>query len=233
MTLAQVITKTINRCRVDLDSDVDTADNDAMTLAVVQAAKEWSRDTLCLWTWRSTLTLSDGDFDYDLISAAAVPVFRCYGVHINGQWLSELLPQNTQPGGENEDYWNRASSSNPNYWFPQLPTLIRLYEPPNATAVAASDNFVIGFHEHAVYTHAANQGTEMQGPAIYHDLIADRAALNIAISYVSSEEGVTRYRMIEERYLTKCEKLYSLNESVYRKRSRRGMAGETRRVFDV
>jgi hypothetical protein len=235
MTLAEVIALTTNHLRVDLDSNVDVTDTTAMTAAVNQAAKEWTRDTLCLWSWESSITLANGVAEYDTLDSTkcADLVFHVRGVHVNGKWLDELDPQDLMPGGDYDDYQAMTSSTNPGFWVKKAPSSIRLIAKPNAAAAAASDNYVIGWREHPTYTYAANSGTQMLGPSTFHPFIADKAALNLAISYISSSEGYQRYQALLSRYNVHAAELKANNVAEYAaRRSERGV-GRGGAFFDL
>ena len=132
MTLAQVITKTIARLTVDLESEVDTTVNEDMATAVSLAAKQWTRDTLCLWSYKSAMTPTTGNAQINLLdpTKCADLVFLCRGVHINGSWLTELDPQDLMPGGDYDNFAANANSDTPGYWVPMAPGSIWLASPP-------------------------------------------------------------------------------------------------------
>lgn len=234
MTLSEVITKTANYLRVDLDSEVDTADNAAMTTAVNEAAKQWTRDTLCLWSWQSTITLSAGVSEYNLTDSAicADLVFLCRGVFVAGTWLELAKPQHLMPGGVLDGYAGLANSDNPGYWTKKAPSSIRIIAPPSATAAAAS-NYVIGWREHPAYTYGSNSGTEMLGPSADHRFIAMKAAINLAMAYAGSDHGWKRYAELVREYEAHAQELRRLMEAEYADRVAQAGAGHRRMLFEL
>src|SRR3990167_4762397 len=209
MTLVQAVERLRSRVRVDLESEVDLDDNVVATTALMSGAQLCSREAYLFWELQSTLTLTASEPEYNLLSACAHRIFEPRSVHINGNWLDhKMYPDFVRAIG---DYQSESSNSTPGMWTMVDPDTIRISQPPNATAVAASDNFVAGFREHALYTWTDNQATELQGAGIHHQLYVDRAALDITVSYTRSPEGIAARKEIERHYSLKVYGGYDAN----------------------
>lgn len=241
MTLKQAILKVANRCRVDLISEVDTANNDLMTAELMSAAREVSRDTYFLFTDHSALTLTactDGSSAgavIDLLdtSVSEKPIFHCYGMRVNGVWLYEWEWSSFVADDRGfPNYWTDTASAHPSIYVPESPSKSRLYPPPNSTAAAAS-NFAIGFYLHDQYTYQANQDTELLGPKEFHDLIVNRCALNISEAYISGENASRRFALLTSHYEQKSAEYRDFNLSTYKKAVPKGAIGRTRRIVNL
>jgi hypothetical protein len=242
LTLQDSIDLLRSRFDVDLDGDTDLSVNKTATTEIMNAAEQVSRDTYFLWTWQSALTLTDQTTEYNCLSASisASKVFHVYGVHINDGWLDELTAEeflNKYP-----DYQKSGSgyeSSTPAHWVPTAPSHIKIAVRPNATAVAATDNFIMGFRLHATYTYdnetaGLSKSASLEGPEEYHDMIVDKAFLNNSKSYITSESAWKRRMVVKAEYdeLRKIKIKENMNR--YRKLRRKPDAGlESGRVFQL
>lgn len=208
---------------VDLDSERDLANDEEAVRVLMEGARRASEDTCCLWTWRAPIVLTADQPEYNTLDPdiCSARVFEVWGVHLNGGWLQELLPTDFQGYG----YETASSNSKPGTFVPYAPNNIRLVNPPNATCVAASDNFVIGFRHHAEYTSSSNMDDEMEGPEELHRLTVLRAALDATMGYVASEQGEKRWGLYEKNYVVRAEKLKKEMHSRFRQQRRRYNAG--------
>lgn len=207
MTLAESVERLRNRVKVDLEAEVDIDDNEVAADEIVTAAIEFSRDAYCFFERRSSLTLAvntgSDTGKFNLLTACEHRMFDLrsangYAVHINGSFLREMTPSDFEECYQ--DYYNLGTTANPSHWSYSGPNEIVLGNPPNATAVAASDNYVSGFREHGVYTYNLNKDDELQGDRRWHRLIVIKAALNISEGFVSSEQGFKRRGSFQKTY---------------------------------
>ncbi len=233
MTLAQAVTRFQTRVDTDQDCDFDSTDTTLCTTAIMRAAERVSRDTYCLWTWESTLTLAAGDQSISTLgSKSAQKVFHVYGVHLNHGWLQEYRYRDFLEsfGG---DYFSASNSETPSCYTLSAPSNVMLNVPIATAAAALTDKFVIGFRLHATYTYASNPNDELEGPADQHELIVDRAYLDETKSYIVGDEGFQRRSLIEQDYLTKAAKIKADNLAIFKKEVRRAGCGMARRVRSI
>lgn len=239
MTLSQAITRLTTRFKIGQDAEIDTTDTAAMTTALVQAAKKFSRDSYALFEMQSAFTLTAGQEEYDLLNASvsAKPIFHVYGVHINNAWLEELSYQEFVDN--NPDYHDQDNQSNPWCYTAFQDSKIRIQSPPNATAVAATDNFIRGFYEHPTYTYGSNSATELLTPAHQHELIIDRAYLDNSTSYVNGAPGYQKWITLSTKYdnevfgTRNTAGIRKQNLARYKKERVEGGLGRTRRYFGL
>lgn len=238
MTLKEARELLQKRVEIDQDSDEDLTLPETATAVVMTAARQVSRLTYFLFTERAALTLSDTVAKYNLLDPAIceLPIFDLRAtetdlppIYVNGQWVSY------EEWGHfrvNYEYHSNTSQSNPSCFTIVSPSHIIFSHPINGTAADASDNFASGFYLHTPYTWQDNQDTELLGPEEYHELIIDRAALNITKSYIDGE-GITRWQLYNAEYQTKGLGYRKANLEMYRPLRRKGQAGQTRRVFGI
>ena len=231
MTLRQAVTRLRTRFEIDLDAEFDVENDAECVRELMVAAKEVSRDSYLLWTWKAALTLITGEPEYNLLTSTvcAKPVFHPYLVYLNGVELVEC--QWDEFVAQNPNYFSASNNSNPWCWVRTPPSIIRLADPPNATAVAYSNNFVVGAVEHDEYNITDHENIELQGPKVMHDLIVDKCFLNNSKSYVADTPGYARRANTEKAYNEKTEKFQAENKSRYRKLRIKATAGLTRRTF--
>jgi hypothetical protein len=232
MTLATAAIRFATRFAVDNDAEIDLTDNEAITTALMVAAQVVSRDTYFLFTAKADLTLVASTAEYDLLSNSCTRrVFHVEDVNINDCWLTELNWSEFQEN--NPDYYRQANTDKPWCYTQLAPGSIRIASPPSTAAAAATYKFVAGFYEHPVYTYASQSGTELLGPTAFHDLIIDRAYLDNSKSYIAGQEGYERRMLVESSYTSKANQYLEENLSRYRKRKRRTVIGNIRRVNTV
>lgn len=240
MTLQESIERLRTRLQVDLESEVDLDDNVQATEEIVRAAKEVSRETYSLWDSYVAIHLIADVAEVNLLNVASsstVPyldrsMHHIYGVHVNGSWLNFQDPSEFFTN-YNTSYYNEASNAHPGVWTWAGSDVIRLSAPPNATAVAASDNFTLGFAEHDVYDYANYKDVELQGPSATHLMIVDKAAINVSLSYVSTAQGLQRRGQIEKAYAERASFYKAQNLARQRPLKRKAGAGTQRRVFGI
>lgn len=220
MTLAEAVTRLRTRFAVDMESDIDVSDSNQMTTAIMDAAKEVSRDCYHLWTASARLTLTSGVAEYDLLDSAvcALPVFHVQEVIIADAYMAEVAPMDVKSYAPS---FYKDSAATPSAYVNERDSVIRLLPAPNATIAASSYSYAQGFYEHPTYSWQANKDAELYGPRVYHDLIIDKAALNNSKSYASGE-GYKRRQMLQEAYFYKAQWFKSDNLSKYRKVRPRG-----------
>lgn len=235
MTLSQAVDRLRARCRVDLEAEVDLEDNEAAVRELMTAAQEFSRDSYAYWSPRSALTVTvktgAAAGRFNTLSECGDRMFHCYGVHINGQWLSHYdLPDFERMFSE---YWSLSTTSTPGAWTHVNPEEIWIGDPPNSTAAAADDNWCRGFIEHPVMVWASEKDLQLRGAGVYHNLIVTKAALNCTIGNVSSDQGIRRRREYEKDYVLKTERYKSENLARVRPLTKKDTIGRTRRLFGV
>lgn len=248
MTLASAVTRLRARTGVDLDTEVDITlavdtTSEVATTELMKAARKVSRDTYFLFTLHSALTLTacttgaDAAAELNLLDTttsalkSALPIFHCYGVHLNGQWLMEMTWQDLLNGFSN--YWTDTAQSKPSYWIPISPSKIRFQQAPNSTCAAASDNFAVGFYLHTQYTYALNSTTELLGPEEFHELIIERAYLDLTEGLVAGDSALKRRAVAEQSYREKSDTFARLNKGRAKKLVRQSSVGNTRRFFTM
>lgn len=239
MTLAEAVKDIQGKVAVDLDVGFDISNPTLVTVELMKAARTVSRDTYFLMTLHSPLTLtacvdgaSDGaEIDLLSVTASTKQIFHCYGIHINGGWLDAI--QFDKFINQYQNYVADTADANPRLYVPMSPSSVRLWPVPNATAVAASDNYAIGFYLHDQYTWAANQDTELLGPQEFHDLVVDRCFLDITGGYVAGEDALRRRSIIQKNYEDKSTEYKANNQARTRKIQRNASAGMTVRTFPV
>jgi hypothetical protein len=231
MTFNEAITLFKTRVDVDTDCDFDTSNIQSCADAIMNAAYRWSRDTYCLWTYQSSLTLAASTYEYNTTSSASAQrVFHIYGVHVNGNWLEELRPDAfvcTYP-----NYFKNGESSNPGCYTLSAPSIVRLAYSPSINAINATDNFIKGFRTHITYT-LASSGLELEGPEEMHDMIVDRAYLDNTKSYIAAEEAYNRRQIVQTDYDKRASNWKNFNLSQFRKEQRRAGIGQTRMIWGL
>ncbi len=238
MTLKKALLKVANRCRVDLISEVDTADNELMTAELMSAAREVSRETYFLFTDHSALTLStcvDGSstgavLDMLSTSTSEKAIFHVYGIWINTGWLSEI--EWSAFMACNPSYYTELANTNPASYALMAPSKARISPPPNATAVEVG-GFAIGFYLHDEYDYQTHGDTELLGPSEFHDLIVNRCALNVSEAYLQGDAAFTRWSNLKKHYEDKAEEYKQFNLSVYKRQAPQGNLGTTRRISSL
>lgn len=233
MTFAEAVTLFQTRVEVDTDSDFDSTNTTSCEEAIMRAAYRWSRDTYCLYTWRSALTLSASATEYDTLGGSAITaeaVFDVYGVHINGYWSEEMRGRDFI--NCYSDYYLASGQATFPHYTRSAPSIIKLPALPSSAAVSATDNFIMGFRLHATYAHSQS-GSQLEGPIEMHEMIVDRAYLDNTKSYISSDEAYNRRAIIENDYNTKALKYKSFNLANFKKEQRRAGAGNTRRIYGL
>lgn len=239
MTLNEAVVEIQQRVGVDLDVGFNLQNPDLVTKQLMKAARIVSRDTYFLFTMHSALTLttctdgSSAGAEIDLLATATSvnAIFHCYGIHINGSWLQATQ---FEPFITNfNNYYTDTANANPGYYVPLTPSSVRLYPPPNATAVAASDNFAIGFYLHTKYVWDTNQGSELLGPEEFHDLIVERCLLDVTEGFVGGDDALKRRAITQAKYEAKAGAYKAFNESRAHKIGRKAGAGKTIRSFPV
>jgi len=236
LTLSEARERVRTRLDVDLEAEVDLDSPDDFTEEFNVALAEVARATYFLWTWRSNLTLVADDPDYDLtaVGVCSEPVFDCYGVHVNGVWLEEQEPETFFQDRPN--YFSESSATRPAVWIRMTDAQVRIAPPPNAAAVAASDNFVIGFAEPLPYTWSSEsrgKDTQLPGTKVIHQMIVDRLALNLSVSYAFSEEGYRRRGLFEKEYVRRAERFESRNLAKAKPLRRKAGGGSVRRIYQL
>lgn len=243
MTLEEGVVRLRTRLNVDLEAEIDVDDNELCALALMRGAQKVSRAAYLFPVWEADFNLTADEPIY--ITTAACPtdlIFEVEEVHINGQWLEMLTP--AQFRRSVGDYHSESSHSNPGIWMKYGPDSIRISQPPNSTAVAASDNFVKGWGLHPLWGYGNKHGTEMLGPEIAHDLYVNRAVLDNSVGNVSSDEGIKRRREIEREYSLLIyggrdaagnivQGLKDQNLEQYKPLMREHRAGQRRRLFGI
>lgn len=231
MTVREAIERVKTRTLIDLDSEVDLSDPVAAADALDDAARQFSRDTLAFYTWQASLTLTADAAEADLLDPAVCSqqVFMPHAVSVNGAWLQEFAPEEF---AENFlDYATASSNAHPYAYTVVAPGSIRMYQAPNATAVAAT-NYVRGFRLHEPISHT-NLDAELEGPKEYHEMIVNRMALDVTVSYPTSGEALARRERVEQIYNVAANQMRTTNLARFRKMVRKGGAGQTRRVYSV
>lgn len=231
------------RLNVDSEAEFDIDDNEACALALSLAAQEVTREGYVLPVWEAALTLVADQAEYVLTTACAADlIFEAEEIHVNGNWLQRLLPQDFRRAVG--DYHTESSHSKPGFWTPVGPDKIRISQPPNSTAVAASDNFVKGWALHPLYTFGQNNDDPFLGPVNAHQLYVDRAVLDNSVGNVASQEGMARRREIERKYSLRInggrdangqevQGLKNQNLELYKPLMRQHRAGSRRRFFGI
>lgn len=238
MTPKTALLKVVNRCRVDLSSEVDTSNNELMTAELMSAAKEVSRDTYFLFTDHSALTLSacttgasaGAVLDMLNTNTSEKAIFHVYGIFINAGWLEEI--EWSKFMANNPSYWTETANSNPASYALMAPSKARISPPHNATAATAG-GFAIGFYLHDEYAYQTHQDTELLGPSEFHDLIVNKCALNISEAYLQGDSALVRWNNLKGHYDTKAAEYKAFNLSVYKKQAPQGNLGSVRRITSL
>lgn len=233
MTLHEALTKVAKRCEVDLDSEVDTSDLVALADAFAVSARRVSRETYFLFTDNATLTLTEDEPKYDLLDSdiCSYPVFDCRRVHINGVWLPETRWVDFVDSYTT--YFSDDSAASISLYVPFMPSSIRLYPAPNSTAVAATDNFVVGYYLHPTYTYSAYKDTELLGPEEFHDAMVRECALDITEAYFEANGGSEKWTLMAERNAKMKEEWKIQNLNQFSPAQRQGALGRTRRIIGI
>lgn len=205
MTFGQAVARLITRVRVDLEAEIDDGNLEEVAAALIHGAKRTSRDAYLFWKTKADLSLGHADAlatapEYNLLNTNICehPIFQPEGVHINGAWLTRMdLPDFESAYS---DYYNQSTSANPSVWTCVEAETIRISEPPNSTAIAATDNFVRGWAEYPLWNYGNYKDAEMLGPSTVHLAYVNRAALDITVSYAATEEGYARRKNMEREY---------------------------------
>lgn len=204
MTFEKGVERLVTRLQVDLESEVDTTDNEKMAYELILGAKQVSRDAYLFWKPQASLVLTHADAlatapEYSTLNPniCTEPIFECRGVYINGQWLTFYsLPDFEQAIPE---YFNTTASSNPSIWTFVESERIRISDPANSTARAAT-NYIRGFAEYPTWTYNLYSQTEMLGPSTMHLAYVNKAALNLSLSNTATDEGRQRRIDYEREY---------------------------------
>ena len=224
MTLSEAVARLRTRCEVDLANNVVATDE------IVRAAKQVSRDTFFLFSHNAALSLSANDQQFDLLSSSkCVPqIFRVDGLYINGSWLTRVSPRYFLDNFT--DYLTASATATPAFFM--VKDQYRVVLPaPITSAGANATNYARGWQLHTTYTWDVHQETELLGPDEYHELIVDRAALNVTKSYVAGQEALQRRAVIEGDYLEKSKAYRAGNLADFKPAVRNAGAGNVRRYF--
>jgi hypothetical protein len=246
--LSDAITQIINRCKIDLLSEVDITDNAALTSAFMRAAKEVCRDTYFLYTDYSPLTLTacttgaSAGAVVDLLdlTQSSKQIFHAYGININKCWLKEVSHEQLIQTAPN--YITDAATSGPDLMVPIAPSKYRVYNAPNAAAIAGSQAYAVGFYLYPLYVYSGtvgvagcygNSSSELVGPEEYHDLIVLRTALNVGEAYLSGDNAKARFGVLAQHYKDKAADYRAFNLSLYHKAQPQGLLGNKRRISSL
>jgi hypothetical protein len=247
MTLASAVARLRARTGIDLDTEVDITaavdtTSEVATTELMKAARKVSRATYHLFTLNSALTLTacttgaSAGAELNLLDTttsahkSALPIFHCYGVRINGSWLREMNWQDFLDSFPN--YLTDGATANPAFYVPISPSHIRFVQPGNATAVAAT-NHAIGFYLHPTYTYALNSATELLGPEEFHELIVERAYLDLTEGLVRGASALQSRATQKQEFDDKCAGFEAFNKARAKKSNRKGGAGNVRRIFSL
>jgi hypothetical protein len=205
VTLGQIITYISKFDDLDLANFYGESPTNAEQTALINwAARTFAHLTLYNYNDAVTFTLTSGTAVYDLLSGSIVSqrVIKPRLVTLNSVVLSGPDGRRglwTLPRLEKEYPTYQTQSSGTPTVAARLPSYkIRLYKKPDATAAAASNNYISGWCLPADITYVDGTSETIDVPVHFHECLAYMAAFKAAYPHATEESMWVRLKQFHQ-----------------------------------